>query len=99
MTREQLEVEIPDYTLGALDRWINHGLPPGYFLESVLSNNLVESCGYADENNRPAIFAIVSWLYNYAPGECWGSPEKVAKWPSRFATGESCEDLELETSS
>lgn len=73
---------IPDYTLAALQRYVEHHIPPGGFLRSVLENDLKESLGRADGNNRFALFYIVSWLYNEAPMTCWGSPENVEAWLS-----------------
>ena len=71
---------IPDYTMGGLRRYIDQRIPPGGFLTAVLENDLRESFGRADENNRAALFYICAWLYNEAPAACWGSPAKVSAW-------------------
>ena len=71
---------IPSHTLGGLQRYIEHGVPTGGFLEAVLSNNLRGACERADDLNQHALFEIVSWLYNDAPSGCWGSPAKHEAW-------------------
>lgn len=71
---------IPDYMIGGIDRWIDHGIPPGDFLMAVLCNNLKEAVARADDVNVKLLPAYVSFFYNDAPSECWGSPEKVLAW-------------------
>lgn len=71
---------IPDYTMEALRRYIDQRIPTGGFLEAVLSNDLREACGRADENNQRVLPELVAYLYNEAPSSCWGSREKVVAW-------------------
>ena len=71
---------IPEYMIGGLERWINHHIKPGDFLCAVLANDLTEACGRADDTNQHILFAYVEFLHNYAPSQCWGSPEKVRQW-------------------
>lgn len=71
---------IPQRTKDAIDRYVNDHCRIGGFLKAVLSNDLVQSFGLADEENRKALFEIVSYVYNEIPGNSWGSPEKVANW-------------------
>ena len=66
--------------IDSLERYIQHGIPTGGFLEAVISNNLQDACRRADEQNRYRLFDIVAWLYNEAPIECWGSPEAYIAW-------------------
>lgn len=75
---------IPDYTMEALSRYIYEHIPTGGFLEAVLSNNLSEACGRADENNQRVLPELVAFLYNKAPGNCWGSPARYAAWIKRI---------------
>ena len=63
-----------------IDRYVNHRIPTGAFLEAVLSNDLKGAFGRADEDNRRDLFEIVSYCYNEIPGDCWGSPERVSAW-------------------
>lgn len=73
---------LPDNLRGGLVRWIVKGIPTGSFLAAVLSNDLREACARADDDVRPRIADVVKWLYNYAPGICWGTPDRVAAWPA-----------------
>ena len=75
--------KMPDYTKDRIDAYVSDGVPPGGFLQAVLANDLREAFGRADENNRGAMFDIVSYCWNKIPGECWGSPEKVKAWIER----------------
>ena len=74
------EVGIPDYTMGALENYIEKRLPPGGFLTAVLEDRLSGAFGRADPSNLSALREIVRWIYMNAPGDCWGSPEKVDAW-------------------
>jgi len=67
-------------TMQGITFYINDHIDPGGFLCAVLSNDLCESFGRADQQNREDMFEIVSWLYTNAPIDCWGSPERVATW-------------------
>jgi len=71
---------IPERMLGALQRYIDHGIPPGDFLTAVLSNDLREACTRADDENQQLIYEYVKFLYNYAPLGCWGSRENFHSW-------------------
>lgn len=71
---------IPPTTMDTLKRYIEHGCPPGGFVEAVLNNDLKESYGRADDHNLLAIPAIVAFLFNEAPRRCWGSAERVQLW-------------------
>ena len=73
---------LPSHMVGAMQRYIENRLHPGSFLTAVLSNDLADAVGRADDINRDRISDIVTWLYNYAPSGCWGNPDKVASWLS-----------------
>lgn len=64
---------------GAL-RYIEQGILPGDFLQAVIRNDLAAAAGRADAGNRERLFDIVSFWYNEAPGQCWGSREKMEAW-------------------
>ena len=83
---------IPQSTRDAIDRYVNDHCPIGGFLKAVLSNDLVASFGRADEENRKALFEIVSYVYNEIPSNCWGSPEKVTKWIAAGAAARDATD-------
>jgi len=63
-----------------LSRYVSSGIPPGGFLLAVLSNDLVQACGQADDENRAALFDIVRYVYNCIPAACWGDKQTVAEW-------------------
>jgi hypothetical protein len=71
---------IDSFMVSKLRAWVDHAEPIGGFLRAVLENNLKEACGRADSSNLANLPAFVSWLYNEAPSDCWGSPAKVAAW-------------------
>jgi len=54
--------------------------PKGDFITAVLSNDLREAFGRADNGNQKTMFQIVSYCHNQIPGVCWGSSEKVKAW-------------------
>jgi len=72
---------IPEATMDTLLHWIAQARPMGSFCEAVVSNDLREAMGRADEPNRAALYETVSWLYNNAPIGCWGSPAALRSWP------------------
>jgi hypothetical protein len=75
---------IPDRMMGGIERYIQHGIPPGDFLTAVICNDLKEAVGRADDENIEQLPAFVSYFYNEAPSPCWGSEEKMNDWMARF---------------
>ena len=71
---------IPGHMVESLERYIQRRIQPGHFLSAVISNDLQESCARADSDNQKILPAYVAYLYNEAPGACWGSPEKMQNW-------------------
>jgi hypothetical protein len=71
---------LPDYMVGAVKRYILHGIPPGSFLSAVICNDLREAFARADDENAENMRQWVQFFYNYAPSGCWGSPEKFSAW-------------------
>lgn len=74
---------LPPHMRKSMIEWIESPLHPrviGSFLRAVLENNLVEAFSCADEENSHAMREWVLYLYNYAPSECWGSPQKALAW-------------------
>lgn len=72
--------DVPEHSLGGLVNFVVWGTPTGGFLEAVISNDLKGAFMRADEENRAALFHIVSFLYNHMPGGSQGSPEHYATW-------------------
>lgn len=77
------EFSIRPDMLASLRRYIDEHIIPRQFLQAVLTNDLREACGRADDDNLRNLPAFVAFLYNKAPSACWGSPEKVAAWVVR----------------
>ncbi len=73
-------MKIPDHMWGGIERYINEHIPPGEFLQAIICNDLREAVGRADDENIVNIPAFVSFFYNYAPGNCWGSIEEYKEW-------------------
>lgn len=71
---------IPPLIMNGLRAHIDKGAPQGGYLTSVLENNLVEAVGRADVNSLAALRDTTTWLWNNAPPDCWGSPERVHQW-------------------
>ena len=79
MNHDSYEMVKPD-CLESLDLFVTKGIPTGGFLEAVISNDLMESFGHADMENRFALFDICRYVWNELPAACHGSPEKVSLW-------------------
>lgn len=73
---------IPIYMVGAIERYINQGIPPGDFLTAIICNDLKESVARADDENMANLPAYVAWFYNEAPVLAWGSRERMQTWIS-----------------
>ena len=74
------EFRIRPSMLDAIDRYINDRILPGNFLRAIISNDLRESTGRADDDNLRNIPAFVAFFWNEAPASCWGSTEKMKAW-------------------
>ena len=70
-------------------RYLDHGIEPGHFLTAVITNNLFEAVGRADNQSLVALPDIVKFI---TPHSCWGSKEKMAKYQKRL-TGDAYESL------
>lgn len=71
---------VPQHMRHGIELWVNHGIRPGDFMESVLKNNLRAAVLHADEVNFRRLSDIVMFLFDNVPAGCWGSPEKVRLW-------------------
>jgi len=72
--------KIPRAVKESLDRYVYHRIPTGGFLYAVLTNDLFEAVGRADDCNLACLPEICSYIYNEVPSTCWGSPEAVQLW-------------------
>lgn len=71
---------VPEHIRDAIRLYIDRGIPPGSFVEAVICNNLKDTFGKADIENRHHIRTIVAWFYWNAPAGCWGSVERYKDW-------------------
>ena len=71
---------IPAHMHEHIRAYVEDRRPIGHFLTALLSNNLIEAALRADDENRVALADWAGFLYEYAPGNCWGSPEIVTAW-------------------
>jgi hypothetical protein len=72
--------KIPTRMQTALTRYVTDRVAPGNFLQAVIKNDLRDACGRADSENLPLLPLYVKWLYNVAPGGCWGSLDNYKAW-------------------
>ncbi len=72
---------VPAALRGGLVRWIVKGTAPGSFLSAVLCNDLAGAVRRIDDENRAYLCDLVAWIWQQAPSQCWGSPQRVAAWP------------------
>lgn len=71
---------LPEHIMPALQRYIDHGYQPGSFLTSVLCNDLKGAISNADHMSLAGLPALVSYIYNNCPIECWGSEENMISY-------------------
>ncbi len=71
-------------TMVMINDYVLKGWDPGGFLTAVLTNDLNGAFGRADIVNLRAMFSIVSYIHNFAPAGCHGSPEAVHYWLGQF---------------
>lgn len=69
----------------AIDAYAKEGYPVGDFLQAVLSNDLRDAFGRADDDNLRDLHEIVRYCWWDIPGDCWGSREKVRDWLEKHA--------------
>jgi hypothetical protein len=68
------------HIIGAIERYVEHGIPTGSCTEAILSNDLFDAFGRADEDTREGMFQIVQHIYSNTPRGCWGSREAYSDW-------------------
>lgn len=74
---------VPDHMRAGMARYVVLGILPGGFLRAVLSNDLMEAGRMADDENRRRLSNYVMFLINYAPSDCYGSPDAMQAWAKR----------------
>lgn len=71
---------IPGHMFDAIQLWVLRGISGGSFLTALLRNDFMGAMGNADEVNAASMRGWATFLYNYVPSGCYGSPEKVKAW-------------------
>jgi len=74
---------LPKHLKASVWRYIEERQRPecdGGFLQAVICNNLVESYRRIDKKDKERLLDIIAFFYHEAPGNCWGSPEKMEAW-------------------
>lgn len=74
---------IPAHMIGGVKRYVLLGIPPGSGMRCLLENDFMRAHGHLDNDNRAALSGWCLFLYNYVPGSCHGSTEKVQAWIDR----------------
>lgn len=77
---EYYQDKVPGHLLQALVHWGQKECFTGDFLAAVLSNDLMDAVGRADENSLAAIRYITMFVYNELPRDCHGSKARVKQW-------------------
>jgi len=78
---------IPSQIKQGLDRYAKDGIPPGSFLENVISNNLFGALITADDTNKNLLLEIMQYVHIKFPQDAWGSNAKYERWIKRKAQG------------
>lgn len=77
---EGLRRKVPEHMRAGMVRYILLGILPGSFQLAVLEGDLFEAVRKADDTNRAALHDYAIFLFNYAPGGCFGSEDRVRTW-------------------
>jgi len=83
---------IPPHMMDSLKAYIEDRRPVGDFLTAVITNDLQGAIDRADDINLANLPAYVGYLYNEAPGGCWGSKESMEEWLRKEDEGVEDED-------
>ncbi|MAM60830.1 MAG: hypothetical protein CMH11_05005 [Maritimibacter sp.] len=75
-----LRRKVPEHMQAGMVRYILLGIIPGSFLSAVLEGDLFNAVRRADDANRAALHDYAIFLFNYAPGGCFGSEDRLRAW-------------------
>ena len=74
---------IPGHMREATRRYIETGSHVGDFLTAVICNDLFLATAHADDINRECLRDWCLFFRNEAPGDSYGSIEKMIQWRER----------------
>jgi hypothetical protein len=72
--------QIPPHMREAIEMYVIERKCTGDFLRAVITNDLRNAVGRADDTNLPLLPIYVRWFYNRAPASCHGSPARFEAW-------------------
>ncbi len=75
--------DIPRHMAESLAAHVSVGRPVGGFLSALLSNDLMDAIGRADDNNVRLLKEYAMVLYNDTPSGCYGSRERFTEWQDK----------------
>jgi len=70
----------PERYRNTLKFYFENHLPPGSCMQAILSMDLFETVGRADETMMADLRPIVTFLNCTLPSNCWGNRQKVNDW-------------------
>jgi len=71
---------LPKHMQEGMKLYIEQGIPPGSFLEAIITNNFVGAFERADDINKFALEKYAQFLICEAPRGCWGSITVMNAW-------------------
>ena len=71
---------IPSRILQGLKDYVEDGTPTGSFLAAVISNDLMDAVGRADDDNIRVLRSICGYVHNEFPRGSHGSREIYKNW-------------------
>jgi hypothetical protein len=81
---DDLWEKIPSQLQEGLHAYMMEHREVGGFLTAVLENDLFVAIARADPVARRHFYDLCLYIYNCAPGQCFGSTEKVDAWLRKF---------------
>ena len=75
-----LRYRLPDYMANPVYLYAAHRIPPGNFLQAVLTNDFMDVVGRADRHNIERLKEWAQFLYNEMPTGSYGSSANVMNW-------------------
>lgn len=78
--RKDLADKVPEHLREGLARYVIRGILPGSFLQAVITNDLRMSIRCGDEDSIAGIGAVVTFLWNSTPAQCFGDRNKMNNW-------------------
>lgn len=86
-----MERLVPVHMHWGITVWVATGRESllGDFLSALLRNDLMGAVGRADIDNQRSLVDWCTFLHNYTPAGCSGSPEAVREWTGLLSREET----------